>query len=191
MGTCSMCKKEIEGLAWRLTDGKDICKECSGKVKELLESNDPAVTRNAVNYIYTCAKNTSDKEVSEYLLSMLENNASAIEELQQADDEQKPVDFSKQADYFADKKSEDDSGTGFGGGFMKTVAWILWIGGFILSFAMSLQSEYRSTIFNWTLFFSSLSIYFFAGAFAMCMSELFSNVNTIKNEICKMNKKNK
>ena len=191
METCSMCKKEVEVLRHSIPGGKQICPECAKRIKELLSSNEPDIVRPAVNYIYTCAKAATDKDVSDYLNSLLENNASDIEKSVQTKEKESPVNLNEQADYFEDKKKEEDSGAGFGGSFMKVVAWMLWIGGFILSIAMSLTSEYRSTTFNWTLFFTAFSIYFFAGSFAMCLSELFKNVNTIKNEICKMNKKNK
>ena len=197
MGTCSMCRKEVEEFTDQLENGKLICPECANKVTELLESNDPVVLRKAVNYIYTCAKSTSDKAVSDYLFTLLEDNASDVETLEQIKKEKAPVDFQKQTDYLEDKKNKEESAPSFGGKFMKTVAWILWIGGFIVSIIMAVRTEYvtpanyTKEVFEFGIFLLMLSIYFFAGAFAMCLAELFENVHTIKNEICQNNQKNK
>ncbi len=182
MKTCSMCRKEVEVLGYNIADGKPICPECARRIKELLESGEPGTVRDAVNYVYTCAKAATDQEVSDYLFSILENNASAIQELEQTKKEKTPVNLDEQADYFEDRKNEEESGTGFGCGFMKFVAWLLWIGGLILSIVLCHN--------DFAVFFQMFILYFFAGAFAMCFSELFKNVSIIKNELCKLNKKN-
>lgn len=95
-------------------------------------------------------------------------------------EEKKPLSFSITSRY-----SDDD---GIAATFMKVIAWILWIGGLILSIVISRNevpySSYRTeTVFNWTTFTTVFSSYALLGGFAMCMSELFENISTIKNQL--------
>ena len=87
-----------------------------------------------------------------------------------------------------DVVAKDAWGTGFAAKFMRTLAWILWIGGLILSVVLSLRQEadgYYSTktVFDWASFLTFLSIYAFAGCFALCMSELFANISSINAKL--------
>ena len=140
METCSMCRKKVEKINDQLSNGRLICAECAQKVDELLESNDIETVHNAIDYIYTCAKDNPDNELSDYLIEMLDNNSSAIEELEESkkDTEKKkkqnaPVDFNNLEDYFGDRqiKVNTEYGGMFGnvGGKIKTVAKVFcWIG---------------------------------------------------------------
>ena len=110
METCSMCRKKVEKINDQLSNGRLICAECAQKVDELLKSNDIETVHNAIDYIYTCAKDNPDNELSDYLIEMLDNNSSAIEELEESkkDTEKKkkqnaPVDFNNLEDYFGDR----------------------------------------------------------------------------------------
>ena len=85
----------------------------------------------------------------------------------------------------------DHSGnTGIASSFMKAIAWILWIGGLILAIVSSRTEvvkgtyyQYTETIFVWLTFFTISIQYALLGGFAWCMSELFENISTIKNEL--------
>lgn len=139
METCSMCRKKVEKINDQLSNGKHICAECAQKVDELLESNDIEVVHNAIDYIYACAKDNPDGELSDYLMEMLDNNSSAIEELEESkkDTEKKkkqnaPVDSNNHENDFADRQIIINTESGmFGniGGKIKIVAKVFcWIG---------------------------------------------------------------
>ena len=93
-------------------------------------------------------------------------------------EEKKPLAFSITSRY--------SGNNGMAATFMKVIAWILWIGGLILSIVISRvevpYSSYRTeTVFNWTTFTTVFSTYALLGGFAMCLSELFEDISTIKN----------
>ena len=142
METCSMCRKKAASLEAILPNGKPICPECAQKVDDFLESDDHAVLKDAFNYIYACAKDAQDPEVGAFLTSMLYENDATVEEIEQdAKDaermkkREKPVDFSKAPDYFADRKASQE-GDGLAEApaisrIFSAFAWIQWICGAI------------------------------------------------------------
>lgn len=92
-------------------------------------------------------------------------------------------------------KALQASGECFGAKFLKAMAAILWIGGLILAIVVSnetvtrIEEGYYSSRavtekqFNWQTFFSTLILYFTAGAFSYCMSELMKNVQIIASSV--------
>ena len=76
--------------------------------------------------------------------------------------------------------------------FIRVLAWIIWIGGFILAIASSISKEYMSaretkTTFLWVNFFTLLITYGVYGGLMMCAAELFSDVRTIAGALKRMN----
>lgn len=73
-----------------------------------------------------------------------------------------------------------------GASFMRTLAWIIWIGGLILAIASSIGSEdygyYSSrTTFNWGNFFTVGGTYAVYGGLAWSVASLFEDVHGIFN----------
>lgn len=73
-----------------------------------------------------------------------------------------------------------------GAGFLRFLAWIIWIGGLILAIASGISSEaygyYSSrTTFNWQNFFTVSGTYGIYGGLAWCVGWLFKDVHGIYN----------
>ena len=73
------------------------------------------------------------------------------------------------------------------GNFLFVIAWIIWIFGFIASLILSIDIDYgrysSDTSFNFATFFICVVSFGLSGALVMCMSELFSNVQAIRNSL--------
>ena len=70
--------------------------------------------------------------------------------------------------------------------FFTILAWLLWIGGLIISIVGALSTEeygyYRTrTVFNFLPFITSFITYIIYGCFALCAAELFKKIQTIIN----------
>ena len=72
--------------------------------------------------------------------------------------------------------------------FMTFLAWLLWIGGLIISIMtarVTVSGRYSTeTVFQWGIFIPSVIIYFTAGASCMCFAELFKNIQSIASAVC-------
>ena len=70
--------------------------------------------------------------------------------------------------------------------FLKIIAWILWIGGLILTIVNSVNGasdRYGDPCFSWKIFFTGIITYTVYGGFAMCAAELFENIQIIANAL--------
>lgn len=70
--------------------------------------------------------------------------------------------------------------------FLRVIAWILWIGGFIVSILKAQDAKidrWGDTHFSFAVFLETLIEYGLYGGFTMCASELFENVQTIANAL--------
>lgn len=177
METCSMCRKKAASLDAILPNGKPICPECAQKMDDFLESDDHAVVKDALNYIYACAKDAQDPEVGAFLKSMLWENDAALEEIErEAKDaerskkREKPVDFSKAPDYFADRKAAQE-GDGLAEApaisrIFSGFAWFQWIGGAIAAIIVGVTMP--SNGFVW--FVGLASAAFVSGCMPMALA---------------------
>jgi len=91
--------------------------------------------------------------------------------------EQKPIDL------VVSSAQVDDSSPS--GRFMLVLAWVIWIGGIIVSYI----SAKNNRSFDWTVFLSSLVLYIVAGGFAYCFRELLRNIWVIASAILRFNVK--
>ena len=138
MLTCSMCRKAFEvsegADEYFVTDDKPICPKCAEQLETLLESKDANAVHKAINYVYTCQKASDDPIVINALEEILENNASAVDEIKQTQNRQRksgPVQFSSDTDYFREKEAEEEASGLFGnvGGKIKGATTVCcWIG---------------------------------------------------------------
>lgn len=75
-----------------------------------------------------------------------------------------------------------------GAKFLRGIAWLLWIGGAIVSIAgsfVTVPGYYESeTEFLWTSFLTSLLTYLFEGGFVMCFAEALDNLQAIRDWMC-------
>ena len=184
-----MCKQKYNYFQENpyLSMSVKICPYCNDKINTFAESKDAEAVRFAAQYMRACAAK-SDILLQARLQALLTDKTPLTKGLSQQEIKTDGIDQSVGL-------SDPHENEGFGGRFMKCVAWFLWIGGFILATVTSLKNDpnYHGagnrTIFDWTNFFQTAAVYFFAGAFALCMSELLTNVQTIKNRICSMDDK--
>lgn len=142
MAVCSMCRKAKGEMDDYLLENKPICDECAKKLNDLVESEDRKTVREAFNYIYACKEQASDPAIASYLQDVLENNASAIDDFEEKEKQKRkkePINFEKQADFFAERNEEqqrDNSNPAISTLFA-VFAWIIWIGGLIEAIIIS------------------------------------------------------
>jgi len=67
--------------------------------------------------------------------------------------------------------------------FLKVMAWILWIGGFILANLTANVDTGYETEFSWTIFFTTFLTYTLYGGLVMCAAELFTNIQAIRDAL--------
>lgn len=182
MATCSMCRKSVDSMEDCLLELEDkpICPECAKKINDLLVSEDKRTVQNAVNYVYTCMKQAADPEVADCLKEILDNNASAVEDIDEAERKRKskqPVVFDEKADYYADKRRAEEAGRSAPGisALFSAFAWIAWIGGLITAIAIALLQ--RDNGFVW--FFVIFSVYLFSGSVCMAVSSIIKYLSRI------------
>lgn len=174
MEICSMCGRQVESLPEKLSNGKPICAECTRQFEIIYKGDDKAAVRDAINYIYNCAQNTTDSETKQLLFDFLDTNISVKTK------EKKIADTNINA-------VKKEMGTGFAPKFMAVVTVIIWLGGAIVAYALS-SSEQG---FNWTNFLTWIFACFLAGSLSLCLAELFENVAIMTNKICEMSEKQK
>ncbi|MBQ8150211.1 MAG: hypothetical protein IJ041_06800 [Clostridia bacterium] len=80
MAKCAMCRRELnDDFTYSIDEEHPLCDRCGEEIDALLNSNQPKVFRNAVNYINTCKEQADDPVVEDYLNELLENNADAVD----------------------------------------------------------------------------------------------------------------
>ena len=166
-----------------LLENKPICEDCAKKLNDLVESDDRKTVYDAFNYTYACKNQASDPEIENYLQDVLENNASAIDDFEQAEKAKRkkaPVDFEKQADYFADRKEEQqrESNTPAISTLFAVFAWIMWIGGLIVAISISIQVPNG---FAW--FIGIATAYLVFGSLPMAVSYIIRYLSQISDNI--------
>lgn len=66
--------------------------------------------------------------------------------------------------------------------FMIVLAWILWVGGVVIS----IFKANTSSVFNWLIFISNVITYLVSGGFAYCFAELLKNIWVFSTAIMKL-----
>ena len=174
MAKCSMCRRSFDTMDDFLIERKPICKECAKKLNDLVESNDRKTVESAFNYIYTCKEQSSDQEVSDCLLEILENNASTMEDFAVEDKKKRdrePVRFDEQSNFFVDReKTLQSHERPTISSLYFTFAWITWICGFIC--AIVVAKNMPTSGFAW--FFGISAGYLVAGSIPMAIAEVIN-----------------
>lgn len=93
-----------------------------------------------------------------------------------------PVEF----DYHLTKHTSESKGAKF----LRVVAWLVWIGGFILAIATGFVEKtvsnyypYTEKTFDWGIFFTVLGTYALYGGLIWSVSLLFEDVHDISNAL--------
>ena len=78
---------------------------------------------------------------------------------------------------------ETDRPRSWAAGFCTGIAWLLFIGGFIVAIisAMAENVLTNNETFSFSVFLSTYAVYLIAGCFALCMRELFEQLQRIVN----------
>lgn len=105
---CCICGRDILSsdpyVLFESASGRDMygCEACEKQMNTLMEGENPAEVKEAVNYFYTYAGETEDDEVKGFLEDIVESNAAAVDKLSAAQERKKPIE-QRQMDYFADR----------------------------------------------------------------------------------------
>ena len=106
---------------------KCVCDNCDAQMTVLMECQEPASVKKAINYFYTCIEDIDDGEVKSHVADMIENNSDVVEELSEKDRKAKPV-SERQKDYFADKaKAAEESVSSVWIEGMRIFLWLAFI----------------------------------------------------------------
>ena len=137
MMKCSVCRNEIATkdpailFVGQRGDEKNICTECEKQMDTIMESDNAAEIKSAINYIYTCSLGVSDDEVARFLRQTVETNSSAVEEQETKQIKSKPANTNQKRDYFKDvaEKKEDvkDADGSFWISGLKIFTWISFV----------------------------------------------------------------
>lgn len=131
-------------------------------------------------------KQAADQDVADCLKEILNNNASAIEDLNEVERKSKPVIFDEKTDYYTDRKlaKQVESSTPGISTLFAFFAWIVWIGGVIT--ALVIASQQMNNGFFW--FFVFFLIYLFSGSLCMAVSCIIRYLSRIADSIDQMKK---
>ena len=193
---CSVCGRKI-GLVDNYKNVKDtndlVCMICDGLLLDfknrMWASNDPeeinGIRDEAAAYIRENASNLQNPNVLQQLLddkyqdrmSYLGATPTAASNTSTASGKTSPV--------IPNKTINTQEEPSFAVRFFSVIAWVLWIGGFIVSIisANTTQEGYYGTYtsFSFAIFISSLFTYFIYGCLSYCAAELFKKLQTIIN----------
>jgi len=129
MKKCPVCGKQITGeepmfLFYSEKRGEEMycCDACEKQMDILMNTQEPAALKKAINYFYTYAAETDDDEVRDHLQQMIDSNADVMDEMAAKKEKQKPV-SERQKDYFADREASE-AGTSFWISAMRFFAYI-------------------------------------------------------------------
>lgn len=86
------------------------CDECEKQMNVLMTTEEPEALKKAINYFYTCMKESDDKEIKSFLQQVIDNNAADVGNMDAVQAKKKPV-TERQKDYFAEKNESKDSGS--------------------------------------------------------------------------------
>lgn len=127
----------------------------------------------------------SDEEYAQIVAALEERNKWS-EEDKKAKDAKTETKQPEETTFEIDGKPYLQASTG--AKFLRGIAWLLWIGGAIVSIAgsfVTVPGYYESeTKFVWTSFLTSLLTYLFEGGFVMCFAEALDNIQSIRDWIC-------
>ncbi len=118
MKKCCICGRDILSsdpyVLFRSASGGDMygCEACEKQMNTLMEGENPAEVKDAVNYFYTYAEETENDEVKGFLEDIVESNAAAVDELSAAQEKKKPIEQRKK-DYFADRDTAAKTTSGW------------------------------------------------------------------------------
>ncbi|MBQ3574982.1 MAG: hypothetical protein IJA26_04895 [Clostridia bacterium] len=118
MKKCCICGRDILSsdpfVLFESSSGRDMysCDACEKQMNTLMEGENPAEVKKAVNYFYTYAKEAEDDEVKGFLEDIVESNAAAVDELSAAAEKKKPIEH-RQMDYFADRDAAAKTTSGW------------------------------------------------------------------------------
>ena len=103
MDVCSLCKKTYDRANIdRLDNGAPICPECASRFDIVMISEDPAMVKEAAEYLCSCAANAEDPAIKKCIRSFIKQCAPHVE-LPETDGVMRDV--GQKADKTADKLS--------------------------------------------------------------------------------------
>lgn len=188
MKKCCVCRNAINSdepailFIGQAGDEKEICPICEKNYEVLMESENPAELKEAINYLYTCSLSSDDNEVTSFLKETIDANSSIVAEMESRQKKSKPIDMSKKQDYFSDRQSE--SGNNQGGSIwisiMKTVTWISFFAIIIAGIVLAVIIGQESAGIGFLIFLISVVAAFLSVAGMMIFLDMARDLSEIK-----------
>ena len=149
----------------------------------LLEDKEQEVDRDRYNYYDTYNRRTEKDEEGKthYFIVAPQPIEVSDEEFAEIEKTFTPEELEPFRKHLPDE--EADRPRSWAAGFCTGIAWLLFIGGFIVAIVSAMAENVLTNkeTFSFSVFLSTYAVYVIAGCFALCMRELFEQLQRIVN----------